>query len=205
MYNRQILADHFNGKRAADDPEVQRDFRLLKEQAQIDWNAMYAGKDTRIDTRTTVESIEEDYIYNAQLVGPRVPITICLMPSSRAAWAIASAVCPVLTMFLKAIPAASAFPIASLRALADACEAASCQSLPIVAPVRSMALMFCTLSSTSEYLDLDPSFRSQSRAREATPENRRPGPKPLTEPMHFPSFFGKKYKFKLAGDGGGGY
>jgi hypothetical protein len=68
MYNRQILADHFNGKRAADDPEVQRDFRLLKEQAQIDWNAMYAGKDTRIDTRTTVESIEEDYIYNAQLV-----------------------------------------------------------------------------------------------------------------------------------------
>jgi hypothetical protein len=29
---------------------------------------MYAGKDTRIDTRTTVESIEEDYIYNAQLV-----------------------------------------------------------------------------------------------------------------------------------------
>ena len=37
-----------------------------------------------------------------------------------------------------------------LRALADACEAASCQSLPIAAPAESMALMFCTLSSTSE-------------------------------------------------------
>ena len=59
--------DYFNGKRSADDPEVQREFRLLKEQAEIDWNAMYAGKDTRTDTRTTVESIEEDYIYNAQL------------------------------------------------------------------------------------------------------------------------------------------
>ncbi len=28
---------------------------------------MYAGKDKRIDTRTTVESIEQDYIYNAWL------------------------------------------------------------------------------------------------------------------------------------------
>jgi hypothetical protein len=58
MYDRQVLVDHFNGTRAADDPEVQREFRLLREQAEIDWKARYAGK----DTRTTVESIEEDYI-----------------------------------------------------------------------------------------------------------------------------------------------
>src|SRR5271166_233721 len=68
MYDRQILVDHFDGKRAADDPEVQRQFRLLKEQAQIDWNDMYADKATRIDTRTTPESIEQDHIYNAQSV-----------------------------------------------------------------------------------------------------------------------------------------
>lgn len=67
MYDKQILVDHFNGKRPPDDPEVKREFRLLKEQAEIDWKAMYAGKDKRIDTRTTVESIEEDYIYNAWL------------------------------------------------------------------------------------------------------------------------------------------
>lgn len=65
MYNRQILADHFNGKRDANDPEVQREFQLLKQQAQIDWNEMYAGKD---DPRVTPQSIEEDYIYNAQSV-----------------------------------------------------------------------------------------------------------------------------------------
>ena len=62
MYNRQILADHFNGKRDANDPEVQRQFQLLKQQAEIDWNEMYGGKDTRV----TAQSIEEDYIYNAQ-------------------------------------------------------------------------------------------------------------------------------------------
>jgi hypothetical protein len=64
MYDRQILADYFNGKRAANYPEVQREFQLLKEAAEIDWKRMYAGK----DTRTTVESIEEDYIYNVQLI-----------------------------------------------------------------------------------------------------------------------------------------
>jgi hypothetical protein len=56
MYNRQILADHFNGKRAADDPEVQREFQLLKEQAELDWKAMYAGA----DARETPESIAKD-------------------------------------------------------------------------------------------------------------------------------------------------
>ena len=63
MYDKQILVDHFNGKRPPDDPEVKREFRLLREQAEIDWKAMYAGK----ETRTTVESIEQDYIYNAWL------------------------------------------------------------------------------------------------------------------------------------------
>ncbi len=63
MYDKQILVDHFNGKRPPDDPEVKREFRLLREQADIDWKAMYAGK----ETRTTVESIEQDYIYNAWL------------------------------------------------------------------------------------------------------------------------------------------
>lgn len=65
MYNRQILADHFNGRRDANDPEVQREFALLKQQAQIDWSEMYAGKG---DPRVTAQSIEEDYIYNAQSV-----------------------------------------------------------------------------------------------------------------------------------------
>jgi len=63
MYNRQILVDHFNGKRGANDPELQREFLLLKKQAEIDWKEMYSGKNTSV----TVESIEEDYIYNAQL------------------------------------------------------------------------------------------------------------------------------------------
>jgi len=49
---------------AANDPEVQREFRLLKEQAKLDWEGMYAGK----DSRATPESIAEDYVYNAQLV-----------------------------------------------------------------------------------------------------------------------------------------
>jgi len=55
--------DHFNGKRGAADPEVQRQFRLLRQQAEIDWKEMYAGK----NTPATVESIKEDYIYNAKL------------------------------------------------------------------------------------------------------------------------------------------
>ena len=62
MLNRQILADHFNGKRDAMNPEVQREFQLLRQQAEIDWSEMYDGKDTRV----TAQSIEEDYIYNAQ-------------------------------------------------------------------------------------------------------------------------------------------
>ena len=63
MYNKQVLVDHFNGKRGIDDPEVQREFLLLKQQAEIDWKEMYAGNDTRV----TAKSIADDYIYNAQL------------------------------------------------------------------------------------------------------------------------------------------
>jgi hypothetical protein len=33
LYNLQILVDHFKGKRSADDPEVQREFQLLSQQA----------------------------------------------------------------------------------------------------------------------------------------------------------------------------
>lgn len=62
MYDRQILVDHFNGKRSANDPEVQREFRLLKQKAEIDWREMYAGEDTPV----TAESIAEDYINNAR-------------------------------------------------------------------------------------------------------------------------------------------
>jgi len=43
MYDKQILVDHFKGKRRADDPEVQREFQRLRQQAQIDWEEMYAG------------------------------------------------------------------------------------------------------------------------------------------------------------------
>jgi hypothetical protein len=70
MYDRQILADHFNGKRPADDPEVQSQFRLLRRTAEIDYNAMYGGKDRSkcADTRTTVDSIEEDYIYHVKSI-----------------------------------------------------------------------------------------------------------------------------------------
>src|SRR6185436_12749748 len=103
------------------------------------------------------------------------------MPSSWAAWAIASAVCPVLTMLLKAIPAASAFPTASLRALADACEAASCHSLPVAAPLR---LLLGSVAMKVIHLAEVPI------TREARPENHRPGPKPLTEPMRLPLVFG---------------
>ncbi len=64
MYNRQILVEHFQGKRSADDPAVKREFELLRKQAEIDYDAMYAGKRPR---EQTVNEIEEDYIYNAQL------------------------------------------------------------------------------------------------------------------------------------------
>jgi len=63
MYNKQILVDHFKGKRSADNPEVQRQFQLLKQQAEIDWKEIYAGE----DTRATPENMAEDYIYNAKL------------------------------------------------------------------------------------------------------------------------------------------
>ena len=39
MYNRQVLVDYFNGKRRLKDPELKREFLLLKEQAAIDWKA----------------------------------------------------------------------------------------------------------------------------------------------------------------------
>ena len=63
MYNKQILVDHFKGKRRADDPEVQREFQLLRQQAELDWKKMYAGK----NTQATPENMAEDYIYNAKL------------------------------------------------------------------------------------------------------------------------------------------
>ncbi len=63
LYNKQILVDHFKGKRSAHDPQVQREFELLRQQAEIDWKEMYAGK----NTQATPETIAEDYIYNAKL------------------------------------------------------------------------------------------------------------------------------------------
>jgi tetrahydromethanopterin S-methyltransferase subunit F len=42
---------------------LQREYLLLKKQAAIDWKAMYADKHTSV----TVQSIVEDYVYNAQL------------------------------------------------------------------------------------------------------------------------------------------
>jgi uncharacterized membrane protein len=63
MYDRQVLVDYFNSKRGIADPELQREYLLLKEQAAIDWQAMYADKHTSV----TVQSIVEDYVYNAQL------------------------------------------------------------------------------------------------------------------------------------------
>jgi hypothetical protein len=62
LYNVQILADHFKGKRSANDPKVQREFQLLRQQAEIDWKEMYAGK----NTQATPENIAEDYIDNAK-------------------------------------------------------------------------------------------------------------------------------------------
>jgi hypothetical protein len=63
MYDRQILVDYFNGQRTLDDPKVQREFLLLKRQAELDWEKMYAGK----DRPETPETIAEDYVYNAKL------------------------------------------------------------------------------------------------------------------------------------------
>ena len=63
MYDKQILVDHFKGKRRADDPEVQREFQRLRQQAQIDWEEMYAGK----NRPETPGNMAEDYIYNAKL------------------------------------------------------------------------------------------------------------------------------------------
>ena len=63
LYNKEILVDHFKGKRSANDPKVQREFQLLKQQAEIDWTEMYAGK----NTKATPEIIAEDYISNAKL------------------------------------------------------------------------------------------------------------------------------------------
>jgi hypothetical protein len=63
LYNLQILVDHFKGKRSAVDPEVQRQFHLLRQQAENDWKEMYAGK----NTQATPENMAEDYIHNAKL------------------------------------------------------------------------------------------------------------------------------------------
>jgi hypothetical protein len=66
-YNKQILVDHFKGKRSDDDPEVQREFQLLREQAKIDWKEMYAGK----NIQAMPEILAEDYIYNAKSTADR--------------------------------------------------------------------------------------------------------------------------------------
>jgi hypothetical protein len=63
MYDKQILADYFKGKRGKD-AEVQRQFELLRKQAEIDCRELRKLGDMRV----TPESIEEDYIYNAQLI-----------------------------------------------------------------------------------------------------------------------------------------
>jgi hypothetical protein len=63
MYDKQVLADYFKGKRGKD-AEVQRQFELLRRQAEIDCRDLRELGDTRV----TPESIEEDYIYNAQLI-----------------------------------------------------------------------------------------------------------------------------------------
>lgn len=64
MYNRQVLVDYVNGKRAVSDPDVKREFILLKKQAEIDYNEMYAGR----NTPETPENIAEDYIDNVKLI-----------------------------------------------------------------------------------------------------------------------------------------
>jgi hypothetical protein len=63
LYNKQILMDHFKGKRSAPDPKVRREFQLLRQQAEIDWKEMHSGK----NTKATPENIAEDYIHNAKL------------------------------------------------------------------------------------------------------------------------------------------
>ena len=67
MYNRQVLVDYFNGKRRLKDPELKREFLLLKQQAAIDWKATYANKDTNV----TLESIVKDYIDDAKLAAKK--------------------------------------------------------------------------------------------------------------------------------------
>jgi hypothetical protein len=63
MYNRRILIEHFGGRRRLDDPEVLRQFELLREQAISDWKQKYAGKDDMI----TVDDVEEDYLNELRL------------------------------------------------------------------------------------------------------------------------------------------
>jgi hypothetical protein len=63
MYNRRILIEHFDGRRRLDDPELLRQFELLREQAISDWKQKYAGKDDTI----TVDDIEEDYLNKLRL------------------------------------------------------------------------------------------------------------------------------------------
>jgi hypothetical protein len=63
LYNTQILVEHFSGKLSANDPKVQREFQLLRQQAEMDWKKMYAGK----TTQATPDNIAEDYINNAKL------------------------------------------------------------------------------------------------------------------------------------------
>jgi hypothetical protein len=62
LYNKQILVDYFKGKRSGADPEVEQQFQRLREQAEIDWKEMYAGK----NSRATPENMAEDYIDNAK-------------------------------------------------------------------------------------------------------------------------------------------
>jgi hypothetical protein len=62
LYNLQILVDHFKGN-AVPTILVERELQLLRQQAEIDWKEMYAGK----NTKATPENIAEDYINNAKL------------------------------------------------------------------------------------------------------------------------------------------
>jgi len=56
----RFAVDYFKGKRRKD-AEVQRQFELLKRQAEIDCRELRELGDKHV----TPESIEEDYIYNA--------------------------------------------------------------------------------------------------------------------------------------------
>jgi hypothetical protein len=62
VYDLQILVDYYNGRRKGSDPAVQREFQLLKQQAEIDWREMYAGK----GTPETPENMAEDYLYHVR-------------------------------------------------------------------------------------------------------------------------------------------